>query len=217
MKTHPQRANPLQRWSAQPIALADRGTTYDLAVSRMLSQVRTTWPSAEGVRASIECVDLGAVAMMRLAGSAHRVEHGHGDVCRSRDHTFHLAVNRASDWSFTDGRGTRPVRMGDAVLIDSGAPYAIEVDDYDIISIRLSEPWIGRWLPSPDRLVGTPLPHDRMWGASLTALVAAIQPSEMGRWPLPTSMVADRIGAQLCISDHLLRQAAHRPAALAAA
>ena len=217
MKSLPQRTERLQRWSTQAVPLPDRGATYDRAVSRVLGHVRTTWPSTGGVRATIECVDLGAVAMMQLSGSAHRVQHGHADVCRSREHTFHLALNRASDWCFTDSRGKRPVRAGDAVLIDSGAPYEIEVQDYDITSIRLSAPWIARWLPAPERMAGTPLPHDRMWGASLAALVSAIRPSDMGRWPVTTNTVADRIGTQLCISDHLLQQAAHAPAALAGA
>ena len=193
------------RWSSANITALNRPAKYELAASRLLDPVRTTWPSADSMRASIECVDLAQIAVMRLKGSAHRVHHGHGEIRSSSDRVFHLSLNKVSDWMLADSAGTRRVPAGDAVLIDSGFPYEMEVQEYDIINIRVSTTWISTWISTPQRLVGNTIPHDRMWGASLTALVAALEPSQIGRWPLTPSIVADQIGAQLCIADHLRR------------
>ncbi|SEB25934.1 AraC-binding-like domain-containing protein [Variovorax sp. YR216] len=161
--------------------------------------------------ADMQIADLGLLAAVRQAGSAHRCYREDPEFGRDEHRSFHLIINLSSPWRIAH-RGRERMAPGDAMLTDSRFNHDIHVDQtYEFINLKLSEAWMRQWVPSPGSLVGRRIAASEGWGRALTAFAAQLTPRFLVQTPLPLSMVSDQLGALLALLASEFRASPQRP------
>lgn len=188
-------------WRTDAVEPRHRTAYYADALSAALAPMQMAYDGPrDGFRAEMAMTELGLVAVLRQAGTAHRAFREQRDLARATERTYHLVLNRSSAWKVAH-RSLSCLDPGDAMLFDSALDTDMRLDnDYDVVHIKLAETWIRQWLPVPGALVGQRIPATSGWGRALTSFAAQLSPHFVARAPLPLSIIADHIGGLLAFA-----------------
>jgi AraC-like DNA-binding protein len=188
-------------WSTDAVAAWQRAEYYSDALSTALAPMRMDpYGEVDSFRAEMAMADLGLLAVLRQSGSPHRCFREQRDLGRASERTYHLVLNRTSSWDVSH-RSSERLEAGDAVLFDSAIRTDMRLQSsYEVVHVKLAESWIRQWVPSPGALVGRRIPAKSGWGRALTSFAAQLSPEFIVDAPLPTSVIADHIGALLAMS-----------------
>ena len=201
MDTH--QHHPLQRWTTLDERPMRRRDYFADALERAVTPMQLLIRDGENFNAHFVATDLGPLQILRMTGSAHSVESGSREIERRADYSFHLLVNLTSAWQASH-RGQVGLRAGDACLFDSGMPFQINLSDYDVLHVRMSETWIRRWLPTPRAISGRPILRDSGWSQALCAFLSQLSPEFITQAPLPLTVISDQIGAMVALAANAM-------------
>jgi AraC-like DNA-binding protein len=198
----PPAAHPkVLRWTTDEVPRAQRFDYFAAALSEAVVPMGVIVPpgSRGGFHAEMTLADLGPLAVIHQTGTAHRSFRHAAELSRSGDHTFHLIINLASGWTLSHQGRTR-LETGDAVLTDSEFGHELEMAaSYEVIHLKLTEPWLRQWVREPSALVGRRIPCASTWGRVLTAFASQLSPQFVLASPLPLQLIVDQIGALLAL------------------
>jgi transcriptional regulator GlxA family with amidase domain len=92
------------------------------------------------------------------------------------------------------------VNAGESVLIDGTEPYELECPQAtSALALRLPEPWLERWMPSPERF-GAQVFSGAGWSGALNAALASLDVHTVGQLALPAGVVAEQVAALLALA-----------------
>lgn len=192
-------APAIVRWSTDGVPVRQRFDYYADVLSSALTPMTVTGKSPPAFEAQTLMANLGPMAVFRQTGSGNCARRGAREIGRSGERSFHLLSNLASPWTLTH-RGFGSFRPGDAVLTDSAFEFDLDLSAaYEVVHVKMSEGWLRQWIPIPAVLVGKRIPADSGWGRALTSFMAQLSPQFVVDSPLPTSVVADHVGALLTL------------------
>ncbi|MEP7295348.1 MAG: helix-turn-helix domain-containing protein [Burkholderiales bacterium] len=193
---HAESANAIQRWSTEDVGAAKRLDLYAEALTSAVDPMHVASRNDGLFRAQVDAVTLGPVSLIRAVGSTHRCVRDERDVAASGDRSVHMILNTSSAWRLRH-RGLQDMRAGDIVLLDSDLGHDIELGEFAITHLKISEPWLRQWVPSPQVLAGCVVPRDAVWGQALTSFVQRLTPELVVAMPLTRHGLAEHIGMLL--------------------
>lgn len=192
----------IRRWSTDEVDAPDRVAFYSDALTAGLSprnRLHVESPQASAFHSTMEIADVSAFMLVRQSGSAHRAyrrtEHAKDQAPRS----FSIIVSLQSPWNIVHRQPTR-LAAGDAIMVDSEFGADMRFDrDYEVSHLKLAEPWLRQWLPSPSALSGRRIAASSGWGRALCSFVGQLSPRMAGQSPLPLPLLIDHVGALLAL------------------
>ncbi len=193
-----QASNPgaIQRWSTEGVDAAKRFDLYAEALTLAVDQMHVASRNDGRFHAQVDALTLGPLSLIRAVGGAHRCVRDERDVAAGTQRSIHMILNTSSAWRLRH-RGVQELRAGDIVLLDSDLGHDIELGEFAITHLKLSEPWLRQWLPCPQALAGLVVPHDAVWGQALTSFVQRLTPERVAGMPLAGHGMAEYIGMLL--------------------
>ena len=189
----------LQRWTTLDEHPVRRLDYYADALEKAVTPMRVLVPDGANFNAHFVSTDLGPLQILRMSGTAHCVECGSREIERRTKHSYHLLANLISATRLSH-RGQASLRVGDAFLVDSGMPFQLDLPDYNVLHVRMSEQWVRRWIPAPRAIAGRPILRDAGWSQALCAFLSQLSPEFLTQAPLPLSVISDQIGALLALA-----------------
>ncbi len=186
------------RWSTEGVDAAIRLDLYAEALHAAVDPMRVASRNDGRFHAKVDAVSMGPVSLIQAAGGVHRCVRDERDVAASDGHSIHLIMNTSSAWRLRH-RGEQYVRQNEVVLLDSNFGHDIELGEFAITHLKLPEPWLRQWVPSPQALAGFVVPHDAGWGDALTSFVRGLTPDIVAGNPLPHHLLSEHIGMLLAL------------------
>lgn len=186
----------IRRWSTEGVDAAKRFDLYAEALTTAVDQMHVASRSDDRFHAQVDALNLGPLSLIRAVGRAHRCVRDERDIAAGTERSIHLILNTSSAWRLRH-RDLQDMRAGDIVLLDSDLGHDIELGDYAITHLKVSEPWLRQWVPSPQALAGCVVPRDAVWGQALTGFVQRLTPERVARMPLAGHGLAEHIGMLL--------------------
>ncbi|GGB79568.1 HTH-type transcriptional activator RhaS [Marinobacterium zhoushanense] len=155
----------------------------------------------EDFRAHLEAARLDLLTLNDVSATAQHVYRRHVDISRSGQNYYYLLYNHGSPWTVHQmGSGGR-LLSGDMTLVDSRERYEFNFpDDFSVLSVQAPVSWLENWLPHPEALLGRRIDGQQGWGLSLGTLLRQLSPNAVGALPLPDKLLADQVGALLCLA-----------------
>ena len=194
----PRAATPdaIQRWSTDGVVAGKRLDLYAEALTSAVDPMHVASRNEGRFHAQVDAVNLGPVALIRAVGGAHRCVRDERDVAAGGERSIHMILNTSSAWRLRH-RGIQDMRAGDIVLLDSDLGHEIELGEFSITHLKLSEPWLRQWVPSTQALAGCVVPRDAVWGQALTSFVQRLTPEVVAGMPMSGHCLAEHIGMLL--------------------
>jgi len=194
-----QQLRTLQRWTTLDEHPLRRRDYYATALERAVTPMRVLVRDVEHFNAHFEATDLGVLQILRMHGRPHLVESGTREIEQRGEYSYHLLANLISATQVSH-RGQAALRARDACLFDSGMPFQIDLPDYDVLHVRMSEAWIRRWIPTPRAIAGRPILRDSGWSQALCAFLSQLSPEFITQAPLPLNVICDQVGSLLALA-----------------
>jgi len=189
-------------WSTEAVPIEQRFAYFEDAVSNALTPMSVSGADVRCFHASFSVGQIGAITVHDMHGAASVARRGPREIARSGERSYYLLVGLSAPWAI-EHRSPLRMAIGDTMLVDSAYGHVLEyVGPYDVINVKLAEPWLRQWLPHPDVLVGRRIARDSRWGAALTSYIAQLSPQLAVQAPLPASVIADQVGALLALLAH---------------
>jgi AraC-like DNA-binding protein len=201
----------VQHWATQDVPAHERFDYYANVLATAVTPMAVEKLQPVTFAAQVRATELGSISVLQMSGSAHRVDRGKREIARSEQRSFHLLINLVSPMLFTH-RGRVHVAAGDAMLVDSQLGHRLDLPlSYDVVHLRLSQTFIGQWLPEPAAHVGRCLRSGSGWSSALCSFVRQLSPEFVARTSLPPQLVSDQIGALLALVANEMRGGAQVP------
>lgn len=187
----------VHRWSTADTPVGQRLDRFAALMTEVLIPIRVS-SEVRDFEVAMSFARLGPITIVRQHGKAHSSRRDTHEINRSGAHLFNLIVNPVRPWNFAH-RGQQRLRPGDLTLHDSNYAFKIDQPDFQAVNIQMSEDWIKQWVARSAALLGSPISGDTGWGGVLSAYVQQLTPEFAVHSPLPTTMIADHLGALLAL------------------
>lgn len=189
-----------RRWSTEEVD-PPRALAYwvDTVCDRFL-ELEIDTPLRDRFSAQLVQADLGAATVNLIAAETQRIYRTRAKIAHSRYPVFFLLLLHAGRMRLRQLDREAYVNAGESILIDGTEPYELECPEAtSALALRLPEPWLERWMPSPDRF-GARVFGGGGWSGVLNAALASIDVNAVGQLALPGSVVAEQIAALLALA-----------------
>ena len=197
----------IHRWSTRDVPPAKRLDYFAAAVSEAVTPVVIDGADAITFHGDVSFAKLGAIDVSRAAGSPHRSSRGRKELAQSTEHVFNLMTTLKAPWS-AEHRGCVRMMPRDVLILDSSFPLKAEVhEEFELVNVVVTEEWLRRWVPDPNRLAARRIPGNSMWGLALSSYLAEMSPELVSAPPLPLSVMADQVGSLLALTVSAMQNA----------
>lgn len=194
--SRPAKSDAIQRWSTDGVVAGKRLDLYAEALTSAVDPMHVASRNEGRFHAQVDAVNCGPLSLIRAVGGAHRCVRDEHDVAASGARSIHMILNTSSAWRLRYC-GMLDMRAGDIVLLDSDLGHEIELGEFSITHLKLSEPWLRQWVPSTQALAGCVVPRDAVWGQALTSFVHRLTPEVVAGMPMACHGLAEHIGMLL--------------------
>ncbi|MCC6946388.1 MAG: helix-turn-helix domain-containing protein [Bradyrhizobiaceae bacterium] len=171
------------------------------AICEAFLEMQAGSPSPADFAARLEQRPFGPIDLNFADTTAQEVRRTPQAITRSRKHNFYLLYMREGRLRVRQRNRAATVTPGDCVLVDSKEPYAFSFPETNrCLSVQIPQDWLCRWLPAPEDSTAIPFRTHSQWGATLVSAIGNLAETDPGDLALPSSVVADQIGALLALT-----------------